>query len=236
MIQLTGNTFSKINVMGIIKRGYVNSAIYDGSNTVYMAVKLLGNEDKKNLTEIIGLITNQLHSCDMHSCCEYCGNTGELAVVSVDKKPKVLCDKCFGETKNGNIDKFNYKQEKGNVVLEVIGAIIGTALGGTLWILLSQIGIIFCIVLACLTIPFSEISSLAISVFMGSRQYGISIFDAFFVIPTILTDKSAILMLVKDVSIGYVFAIWGSFTYVIGLFNSIVDIKKPRETTVLWKI
>ena len=207
--------------MGIIKRGYVNSAIYDGSNTIYMAVKLLGDDDKKNLTEIIGLITNQLHSCDMHSCCEYCGNTGELAVVSVDKKPKVLCSKCFVETKNGNIDKFNYKQEKGNVVLGVIGAIIGTALGGMLWILLSQIGIIasivgfviiflgikgysllagniskggiiFCIVLACLTIPFSEISSLAISVFMSSRQYGISIFDAFFVIPTILTDKSAI--------------------------------------------
>ncbi len=131
-----------------------------------------------------------------------------------------------------------------NVLLGLIGAIIGVLLGSILWVIIGQVGfiagiagyaivfcgmkgytmlggtlsktgIVICIILSVLAILGAEMVSLKIS---ADREL-----HGLYSMAELLAEPEIIAIVIKDLAVGYILSIWASY-------SSIKNIWKETET------
>ena len=127
-----------------------------------------------------------------------------------------------------------------NILLGIIGAVLGVLLGAALWVFLGRIGfiagiagyaivfcgmkgyellgghlskggIILCIILSFLAILAAEFVSLGITVHSElGEMYSLSMADSFRMVPELLKESELIGAVAKDLLFGYALSIWAS--------------------------
>lgn len=135
-------------------------------------------------------------------------------------------------------------EKKENVLLGIIGAVVGILVGTVLWVLIGQIGfiagiagyaivfcgmkgyellggklskagIVICIILSFLAIIGAEIVSLGITAYRElGEYYSITLGEAFSLLPELLQEPEIIGAVAKDLFVGYALSIWASFSSV----------------------
>lgn len=132
------------------------------------------------------------------------------------------------------------QDKKENLLLGLAGAIAGIILGAVLWIViervgfiagiagyaivflgmkgyemlggkLSKTGIVLCIILSLAAILGAEMFSLAIVV---NSEWGVPMGDAFRLLPELLEEPDLLVMVIKDLAVGYALSIWASYSRV----------------------
>ena len=131
-----------------------------------------------------------------------------------------------------------------NILLGIIGAVLGVLLGAALWVFLGRIGfiagiagyaivfcgmkgyellgghlskggIILCIILSFLAILAAEFVSLGITVHSElGEMYSLSMADSFRMVPELLKESELIGAVAKDLLFGYALSIWASYSSV----------------------
>ena len=131
-----------------------------------------------------------------------------------------------------------------NILLGIIGAVLGVLLGAALWVFLGRIGfiagiagyaivfcgmkgyellgghlskggIILCIILSFLAILAAEFVSLGITVHAElGEMYSLSMADSFRMVPELLKESQLIGAVAKDLIFGYALSIWASYSSV----------------------
>ncbi|MCM1259218.1 MAG: hypothetical protein NC307_15425 [Roseburia sp.] len=135
-------------------------------------------------------------------------------------------------------------EKKENILLGIIGAVVGILLGSVLWVLIGQIGfiagiagyaivfcgmkgyeilggklskagIVLCIILSFLAIIGAEVVSLGIAAYRElGEYYSITLGQAFSLLPELLKEPELIGAVAKDLAIGYILSIWASYSSV----------------------
>ena len=102
--------------------------------------------DKKYLPEIINplleIIGKYLKDNNALEVCRHCKEVKKTFLVDNDSEISFYCNDCYKVVKKAaNYKKEKYNKSKENILLGIIGAIIGTIPGIILWILFGFIGI-----------------------------------------------------------------------------------------------
>lgn len=221
---------------------YVIYAGYNGMGTVSLSIQSREENDRQNLEEIIDSVTGKSMQCGLHSCCTYCKSVETLYPAAVDGTPALLCQNCLTRTMN---EAAVQGQKKENVLLGLLGAVVGVLLGAVLWVIIGQIGfiagiagyvivlcgmkgyqmlgkgmsklgVIICVLLSCLVIAGAEFVSLGLIVYkeLSDAYYSVSLGDAFGMLPMLFEESEVVGSVVKDLLVGYILAIWASFSLV----------------------
>ncbi len=114
---------------------------------------LINTTAKKQITrinDIVGKVVAYLEMGAYHSGCSLCGKAGEdefgnkvLGKYIVEGSAYSLCPECAEKLKQGlDLNAKDVKNTKSNLALGIVGAVIGAALGGVLWILIGKLGYI----------------------------------------------------------------------------------------------
>ncbi len=129
-----------------------------------------------------------------------------------------------------------------NLPLGTIGAFVGVLLGMALWVIIGQVGfiagiagyaivfcamkgykllgkklskagIVICVLLSVIAVLGAEMISLGIAAYTELGEiYGLSLGDAFRMIPDLLQEPELVGAVVKDLAIGYALSIWASYS------------------------
>lgn len=220
---------------------FVSNAGYNGSNMVSVYALSQGQEDKGNLMAAISNLVSKCAEYGIHNCCAHCKNAVPLHAAAVDQAPLLLCDNCLSQVESRMSGQ---RVRKENVFLGLIGAIAGVLLGSVLWIVigelgfiagiagfaivfagmkgyeilggrLSKFGIVLCVLLSLLSIVGAEFLTMAVAIYRElNKVYVISMGDAFGLIPELLKDSEMVAGVAKDLIVGYILAIWASYTNV----------------------
>ncbi|MCI8313811.1 MAG: hypothetical protein HFH74_01920 [Lachnospiraceae bacterium] len=140
-----------------------------------------------------------------------------------------------------------------NILLGIIGAVLGVLLGAALWVFLGRIGfiagiagyaivfcgmkgyellgghlskggIILCIILSFLAILAAEFVSLGITVHSElGEMYSLSMADSFRMVPELLKESELIGAVAKDLLFGYALSIWASYSSVKNIWRQTVE-------------
>lgn len=220
---------------------FVRHAGYNGSNMASVYVLAQGQEDKENLMAAISTLASKCAEYGVHNCCAHCKNDVPLHAVAVDQAPLLLCDNCLSQVTSR---MGGQRARKENVFLGLIGAIVGVLLGSALWIVigelgfiagiagfaivfagmkgyeilggkLSKFGIFISVLLSLLAIVGAEFVPIAIAIYREWHEmYGITIGDAFGLIPEFMKEPEMVVGVAKDLIVGYLLAIWASYSNV----------------------
>lgn len=150
---------------------------------------------------------------------------------------------------------------KDNVMLGIVGAMIGALLGSVLWILLGQVGfiagiagyaivfgsvkgyrllgrhvsrkgIVICVIFSLVMIFAAEYTSTGFAIYQAFKEdYYITILDAMKSVPEFLKESEVRNELLKNLSVGYGLAVWASFSFVKNLWRN-VRADEIQETEV----
>lgn len=140
-----------------------------------------------------------------------------------------------------------------NILLGIIGAVLGVLLGAALWVFLGRIGfiagiagyaivfcgmkgyellgghlskggIILCIILSFLAILAAEFVSLGITVHSElGEMYSLSMTDSFRMVPELLKESELISAVAKDLIFGYALSIWASYSSVRNIWKQTAE-------------
>lgn len=140
-----------------------------------------------------------------------------------------------------------------NILLGIIGAVLGVLLGAALWVFLGRIGfiagiagyaivfcgmkgyellgghlskggIILCIILSFLAILAAEFVSLGITVHSElGEMYFLSMADSFRIVPELLKESELISAVAKDLIFGYALSIWASYSSVRNIWKQTAE-------------
>lgn len=140
-----------------------------------------------------------------------------------------------------------------NILLGIIGAVLGVLLGAALWVFLGRIGfiagiagyaivfcgmkgyellgghlskggIILCIILSFLAILAAEFVSLGITVHSElGEMYSLSMADSFRMVPELLKESELIGAVAKDLLFGYALSIWASYSSVKNIWRQTAE-------------
>lgn len=140
-----------------------------------------------------------------------------------------------------------------NVLLGIIGAVLGVLLGSALWVFLGRIGfiagiagyaivfcgmkgygllgghlskggIILCIILSFLAILAAEFVSLGITVHSElGEMYSLSMTDSFRLLPELLKESELISAVAKDLAFGYALSIWASYSSIKNIWRQTAE-------------
>lgn len=140
-----------------------------------------------------------------------------------------------------------------NILLGIIGAVLGVLLGAALWVFLGRIGfiagiagyaivfcgmkgyellgghlskggIILCIILSFLAILAAEFVSLGITVHSElGEMYSLSMADSFRIVPELLKESELISAVAKDLIFGYALSIWASYSSVRNIWRKTAE-------------
>lgn len=222
---------------------YVTYAGYNGMDTVSLSIQSREDKDRENLAEIIDSVTAKCSQCGLHSCCTHCKSVEVLYPAAVDGVPVLLCQNCLTRTMN-EVSAQSQKKENvllgliGAAVGVLLGAVLWVIIGqvgfiagiaGYVIVLcgmkgyqmlgkdMSRIGVIICVILSCLAIVGAEFVSLGLVIYKelsDTYYHYISLGDAFSLIPDFLGEPEVVGIIVKDLIVGYILAIWASFSLV----------------------
>ena len=234
------------------RHSFVQYAGYDGKDMVSVYVASKEQEDKENLTLVVSELAGKCEEYGLHNCCSSCRKVRPLHGVTVDRVPALLCQDCETQLARGMDEK------REHLLLGVIGAVLGALLGSVLWVVLGQVGfiagiagyaivfcaikgyelfgkklsksgIVICVLLSFLMIAGAEFTSLAITVYkeMGSLFVS-SIWDAFGWIPELMQAQELALGVGKDLVVGYILAIWASYSLVKYSWRQAGELQRPH--------
>lgn len=216
---------------------------YNGMDTVSLSVQSEEQKDKQNLDEVISSVTAKCAQCGLHSCCTYCKSVETLNTAAVDGVPVLLCQNCLTRTMNEAALQGQKKENVplgilGAIIGVLLGAVLWVIIGqigfiagiaGYVIVLcgikgyqmlgkgMSKAGVVICVLLSCLVIVGAEYVSLGLIVFKELKDvslYSVSLGDAFGMVPMLLEEPEVIGGVVKDLIVGYILAIWASFSLV----------------------
>ncbi len=129
------------------------------------------------------------------------------------------------------------QEQRDNLPLGTIGALLGVLLGMVLWVVIGQIGfiagiagyaivfcsmkgyemlgkglskagIVICIILSFLAVIAAEVVSLGVTAYIELGP------NAIFYLPELLQEPELITVIVKDLVIGYALSIWASYSFI----------------------
>lgn len=140
-----GLTLNKdINKLSKLIKNKEKDAIVSYNNKT---LKVVGSvTDKKYLPEIINplldIISNYLEKEKVKEVCNHCKEEKKIFLVDNDEEISFYCDDCYKASKKASTyKKEKYNNSKENVLLGIIGSIIGTIPGILLWLLFSYLNI-----------------------------------------------------------------------------------------------
>ena len=139
--------------------------------------------------------------------------------------------------------------KKENMLLGIIGALVGVLLGAVLWVIIGQVGfiagiagyaivfcgmkgygvlgrvlskggIVICILLSIVAVAGAEMVSLAITAYKELGEYGITLGDAFRLLPDLMKEPELAGAVAKDLIIGYALSIWASYSSVKSIWSN----------------
>lgn len=217
---------------------FVHHAGYNGSNLVSVFVLSKGAEDKDNLTAAISDLVSKCTEYGLHNCCAHCKSNSPLHAVAVDQTPLLLCDNCLSQVMGRMGGK---RQREENVLLGLIGAIVGVLLGSVLWVVIGQIGfiagiagfaivyggmkgyellggrlskagIVICVLLSLLMVVGAEVVSIVVALYRElSGMYAVTLSDIINLLPELFKEPDVVAGVAKDLVVGYALAIWASY-------------------------
>ncbi len=153
------------------------------------------------------------------------------------------------DTQMGNM-VLDGQEKRENMLLGIIGALAGVLLGTVLWVILGQVGfiagiagyaivfcgmkgygmlgrvlskkgIVICILLSIVAVVGAEMVSLAIIAFNELNEvYGITLGDAFRLLPDLMKEPELAGAVAKDLIIGYALSIWASYSSVKSIWRN----------------
>ena len=153
------------------------------------------------------------------------------------------------DTQMGNM-VLDGQEKRENMLLGIIGALAGVLLGAVLWVILGQVGfiaaiagyaivfcgmkgygmlgrvlskkgIVICILLSIVAVVGAEMVSLAIIAFNELNEvYGITLGDAFRLLPDLMKEPELAGAVAKDLIIGYALSIWASYSSVKSIWRN----------------
>lgn len=230
---------------------FVNYAGYNMKNAVTVNIASQEGWDRDNLTHLIEDITAKCKDYQIYSCCAICGSAKQLAICAVDGHSEPLCESCCSRIAEGSIQTDGSRRRREHLPLGVLGALLGAVVGSALWIVIGQFGfiaglagyaivygsvkgyekaggtvskkgIILCIIFSLLAIAAAECASLGITIYRELKaDYWITPTEAFQMIPDFLGVEEVRGGVIKDLVIGYAFAVWASFSFVKSLWKRI---------------
>ncbi len=229
---------------------YVQFAGFNGVDMISVHVSSEEQADKENLTLVVSGLGSKCEECGIHNCCSYCRRTLPVHGAVVDGVPSVICGECEQQLSGHTEGK------KENLLLGVLGAVIGTLLGSVLWVVLGQVGfiagiagyvivfcgikgyeflgkklsktgIVLCIILSILMIVGAEMTSLAITIYKEwGSMFAPTIWAAFSWIPELMQESELALAVAKDLGVGYLLAVWASYSSVKNIWNQVAEKQK----------
>lgn len=233
---------------------------YHGNDTITLNVESSEQGDKDNLSIIVSELTSKCLERGIRNCCSQCKNVPPVRAAALDGTPVLLCENCFTQESKGEREQNGQKE---NIILGLFGAVLGVLLGAVLWVVigmlgfiagiagfamvfcgikgydmlgkkLSRKGIVICIVISCLMILAAEYSSLGIAIYqeLGDTYY-LSLMDSLALVPAFLEEPEVVQSVIKDLIIGYVLAIWASFSSVRHIWRQVEQNQKPHTVVPL---
>ena len=218
---------------------FVHYAGYNGKNKVSVHIASKQGEDRENLEKVLETITTECRKYQLHTCCENCGRKGDVFALVVDGSGHVFCEKCASQLIVGLKE-----QKEEHILRGFAGSVIGAVLGSLLWLVidqfgfiagiagyaivygsisgyvrlgknLSKAGVIISIVVSVLTILGVEFVAFGITVYREFKaEYMITLLEAFKSVPGLLMYEEIRSGILKELLIGYAFAVLASFSYV----------------------
>lgn len=112
--------------------GYTISAtMYFNSSTAF----------RENLKLLLKHMTSQISDNGISECCEACGTATQTMVCAVNDKTACLCSGCFNDIQEKNHQKeVENATASSNIPMGVVGALLGSLVGGIVWVVLYQLG------------------------------------------------------------------------------------------------
>lgn len=216
---------------------------YNGMDTVSLSIQSEEQKDKDNLDEVISSVTAKCTQYGLHSCCTYCKSVETLNTASVDGVPVLLCQNCLTRTMSEANEQAHKKENiplgiLGAAIGVLLGAVLWVIIGqvgfiagiaGYVIVLcgmkgyqmlgkgMSKAGVVICVLLSALVIIGAEYVSLGLIVYKELKDvslYSVSMGDAFGMVPMLLEEPEVIGGVVKDLAVGYILAVWASFSLV----------------------
>ncbi len=233
------------------KYPFVHHTSYNGSDMVSVYVVSGGQDDKANLMAAIAAAASECEMYEIHNCCAHCKNVVPLHAAAVDNAPLLICDSCFSQMMNRTGSTAARKE---NPLPGIIGAVLGVLIGSALWIAIAQIGfiagiaglaivfcgmkgyevlggklskkgIVICIILSCLVILGAEFVSLAIAVYREmNKMYELTFTEALSWMPEVIQRPQTIVIIVKDLVVGYLLTIWASFAKLKSVWHQVGEV------------
>lgn len=112
---------------------------YKASYTVKSGMKKA--KTNENVVQALDDLTRFLRENGFQNCCQSCGKSGQTDAYSVAGNGQLLCEACFAESSNALDQKAQLQEKKGeNVIAGVVGAFLGSLIGGALIVILGQLG------------------------------------------------------------------------------------------------
>lgn len=125
--------------------GIYGSAAFS-KNTLIITLNHLINSVKYSTMarELVEICTRFFYSHSMPTCCAVCGCAdASTSLVQLDNDYSFICNNCYLQLETSLSEKKSQTlQQKSNIVLGIVGAFIGAAIGGALWVFVSQLGYI----------------------------------------------------------------------------------------------
>ena len=118
---------------------------FDGKTfTITLPRKISSVKYADMVHELLDICTSCFYSNSFPTGCAMCGQQNPTtALTQVESKYEFICDECYK-----NLDsvyeklKIDDNARKSNIALGITGAILGSVLGGVLWVLVGQLGYI----------------------------------------------------------------------------------------------
>ncbi len=238
---------------------FVATAEVDGKS-VMMSVYINTTAKKQiaRLNEILGKVVEYLEMGGYRSGCSLCGTPGQdefgnraLAKYIVDGSAYALCPECAEKLKQSlDLNAKDAKNTKSNLAPGIVGALIGAAIGGVVWVLIGLLGyiagiagfaivalsiwgygklgkvvdvkgVVVCIIASVVMLYLSNHILWSISLYEELKEYyDITFFDAYRALHSVLSEIGAEVDFWRDFAIGFFFTVLASVGTLIRTFRA----------------
>lgn len=180
---------------------------------------------------VMGRVTEYLYSQGMVNSCQVCGNAVDAGLSRVNGKVGIRCNACMGSTARTIVEN-----PKGNLLLGILGALLGSIPGVIVWVVIYQlnfiagisgflmvygafygykklgkrndmIGIVISCIFAVIMIVVSEAFCV---VFEGMETLGITFSECVQYLKLYYKEALEWFEIAKDIVFGLVLAIWAA--------------------------
>ncbi|MDS0524500.1 hypothetical protein NNC19_02345 [Clostridium sp. SHJSY1] len=223
----------------------VSLATYENCKIVLNYSPSLRNKGKKEIfLEIINVVINFCTVNGFVRCCEFCGESDNIAPILINNIVSHSCVNCKTEIKSVIANNRQAQREKSsNIVGGIVGSFIGALVGSIIWIIIYQmgyiaaiaglaiavcsivgyekfggkldiVGIIITSLITIVAVYLAQYFSLSIEIYDAYKYEGFTFISALKSVPIFLENHNVSSVFWEDLIKGYALTIAGSVSYI----------------------